>query len=156
MRGVGKSTFGRKLSSALKLKYIDSDRVFVKAHGYLRLFVEKKGFMEFRKEEERIVEQCLQPRCVLALGGGAIESQRIREKLKNEAIVIHLKARTSEIIDRLRKSNRPPLTKLPLEKEVPLILKKRTPLYESVATFSLTESQTTKDALRSLSSLCTS
>jgi shikimate kinase len=42
-----------------------------------------------------------------------------------------------EILERLQKLKRPPLTDLPLEKEVPMILKKRTPLYTSVATVAL-------------------
>jgi len=156
MRGVGKSTFGKKLSSELKLKNIDSDRIFVKMHGNIRTFVDQKGFKEFRKEEECIVQQHLQPRSVIALGGGAIESQRTRELLKDEAIVIYLKAKTSEIIDRLKRNKRPPLTNLPLEKEVPLIMKKRIPLYRDVATLSFNESQKVEDAIKSLSSLCSS
>ncbi|MDO8649030.1 MAG: 3-phosphoshikimate 1-carboxyvinyltransferase [Candidatus Peregrinibacteria bacterium] len=154
MRGCGKSTLGKSLAHALSLKSFDTDRVFERKHGNIRRFIEKHDWMKFRKEEERIVQACLQPGHVVSLGGGAIESKATRRRLREQAIVIHLKARSGELIERLKKAKRPSLTALPLEQEVPMILKKRTPLYQEVAHFSLPNSGSINDAVRSLRALC--
>lgn len=154
MRGCGKSTLGKSLAHALSLKSCDTDHVFERKHGNIRSFIKKHNWMKFRKEEERIVQACLQTGHVVSLGGGAIESKVTRRRLLEQAIVIHLKARSGELIERLKKAKRPPLTDLLLEQEVPMILKKRTPLYKEVAHFSLLNSDSIDDAVRSLRSLC--
>ncbi len=154
MRGCGKSTLGKSLAHALSLKSCDTDRVFERKHGNIRRFIERHDWMKFRKEEERIVQACLQPGYVVSLGGGAIESKATRRRLLEQAIVIHLKARSGKLIERLKKAKRPPLTALPLEQEVPMILKKRTPLYQEVAHFCLPTSDSIDAAVRSLRSLC--
>lgn len=156
MRGVGKSTLGRKLAASLRLKHVDSDRLFEKQCGDIRRFVEKKSWKAFRREEERIVAASLKPQHVVSLGGGAVESRRTRDLLKRESFVIYLKAHAASIIERLREDRRPPLTNLPLEAEIPLILGKRAPLYESVAHVTAHEPFSAQSVIRSLRSLCSS
>ncbi|MBI3618773.1 3-phosphoshikimate 1-carboxyvinyltransferase [Candidatus Peregrinibacteria bacterium] len=154
MRGVGKSTFGKKLASSLRLKHIDTDSVFERKHGSIRSYFQRKRLVEFRREEERIVAECLKPHCVVSLGGGAIESPATRKILKERAVVISLQARSSSILQRLKRDRRPPLTPLPLVKEVPLIMKRRRPLEESVAHISLREPHDLRFAIHSLRALC--
>lgn len=154
MRGVGKSTLGRQLAPSLGLKHIDTDSVFESRHGNIRTYFQKKGLVEFRKKEERIVAECLEPNSVVSLGGGAIESLATRKMLKERAVVIHLQARTSSILQRLKKDQRPLLTRFSLEREVPLVMKRRSPLYESIAHISLTEPHSAPSAIQSLQELC--
>lgn len=154
MRGVGKSTLGKQLAPSLGLKHIDTDSVFESKYGNIRTYFQKKGVVEFRKKEECIVAECLESNSVVSLGGGAIESHATRRRLKERAIVIHLQAPVSSILQRLKRDQRPPLTQLPLEREVPLIMKRREPLYESVAHIFLQEPHKIRSAVKSLQALC--
>lgn len=137
MRGCGKSNLARQLARRLKLKHVDTDKVFSAEHGDIRAFVEKNSWEAFRVKEADAVEACLRPGFVTALGGGAIETPRVRELLKKHATVIWMQVREKDMVERLKKLNRPALTDMPLEREVPMILKKRTPLYASVADLEL-------------------
>ncbi len=154
MRGVGKSTLGKQLASSLALKHIDTDSVFERKHGSIRTYFQKKRVKEFRKIEEDIVAESLKPNSVVSLGGGAIESVETRRILKERAVVVYLQARASSILQRLKKDQRPPLTQLSLEREVPLVMKQRRPLYESVARISLQEPHSVALAIKSLQALC--
>lgn len=133
MRGCGKSNLGKRLASKLKLTFVDTDAVFKKTHGEIGAYVKRNGWPAFRAEEERIVDNSLKPGHVVSLGGGAIESEKTRELLQREALTIWMQVTAKTITERLKKLKRPALTNMPLEKEVPMVLKKRTPLYKEVA-----------------------
>ncbi|MFA5272965.1 MAG: 3-phosphoshikimate 1-carboxyvinyltransferase [Candidatus Peribacter sp.] len=154
MRGVGKSTLGKQLASSLGLEHIDSDTVFERKHGNIQTYVQKKGWMKFREEEEWIIAECLQPRSVLSLGGGAVESAKTRRLLRSRSIAIHLQGSASSILARLKKDQRPSLTSLSLEQEVPLIMKRRAPLFQNAAHISLKEPHGIQSAIQSLQALC--
>jgi 3-phosphoshikimate 1-carboxyvinyltransferase len=139
MRGCGKSNLGKKLANKLKLKRIDTDAVFEKKHGKIGAFVQKRGWKPFRDEEEKIVAASLKSGYVVSLGGGAIESAQTRKNLMSEATVIWMQASARQTIQRLKKTKRPALTKMSLEQEVKTVLKKRDPLYKSVAAINLPE-----------------
>lgn len=133
MRASGKSRLGKKLATKLRLKHLDSDALFEKRHGPIRPFVKRKGWKSFRKIEEELIKENLKPGFVFSLGGGAIESPRTRKLLQRNAMNIFVTLSAPKIVKRLEKEKRPPLTRLPLTKEVPLILRKRTPMYRSIA-----------------------
>ncbi|MFH0851759.1 MAG: 3-phosphoshikimate 1-carboxyvinyltransferase [Candidatus Peregrinibacteria bacterium] len=154
MRGSGKSTLALALSKKLHLRHTDTDVVFERKHGPIRKFVLESGWNAFRKEEERIVSESLQPGTVVSLGGGAIESKLCRDRLKESAFVLRLSVPASIIIERLRAGGRPPLTDLPLDVEVRKVLKERTPLYRSVADLTLSETKNLSAIIRSLSPRC--
>ncbi len=137
MRGAGKSGLGRNMARKLKLTHVDTDRVFVDAHGPIGDFVQMEGWEAFRAEEERIVAECLKPGRIVSLGGGAIESAATRGHLKLDALTIWMQVRERDIIERLKVLKRPPLTNLTLEEEVPMVLSKRTPLFQEVASLTL-------------------
>jgi 3-phosphoshikimate 1-carboxyvinyltransferase len=133
MRGSGKSHLGRKVAAKLKLAHVDTDKVFIAAHGEIKTYVALHGWDAFRAEEERVVAEALRPGNVVSLGGGAIESAATRQALRKASVNVWLDVRAGEITERLKKLQRPALTDLPLEKEVPMILAKRNPLYAEVA-----------------------
>lgn len=137
MRGSGKSNLGRKLAKTLKLKHVDADKEFERLHGKIPAFVAQKGWHTFRAEEETIIEGLIVAGRVLSLGGGAVESPGVRDLLMRYCTVVWIQADTLTLIKRLKAGKRPALTDLPLEKEVPMILKKRSPWYRHVATITL-------------------
>lgn len=133
MRGAGKSTLGKALAGRLDRRHIDTDLVFIKKHGPILDYVKRNAWPSFRKAEEKIVATHLQKGNIVSLGGGAIESSPTRTLLNAEATVIWIQENVPTLLRRLRSASRPALTDLPLEKEVPQILHKRTPLYAGAA-----------------------
>lgn len=133
MRGVGKSSFGRKIASKLNIKHEDSDHLFEDAYGPIKLYISKNGWDEFRQREEEIIEQALRPGIVLSIGGGSLTSKKTRKLIKEKSVAIWLQARETELIKRLKSGKRPALTSLPLEQEVRKFLLERGPHYREVA-----------------------
>lgn len=139
MRGAGKSSLARRVGSLAHRRVVDTDHEIRSLHGQIDVFVQQKGWPAFRFEEEKVVAAHLKPGCVLALGGGAIESQSTRDLLKQKAVTIWVQMSEKGSIQRLRETKRPPLTDLPLEEEVRQVLVKRNPLYNDVATIAVPE-----------------
>jgi shikimate kinase / 3-dehydroquinate synthase len=88
--GAGKSTAARSAASALGRAAVDSDQVVEQRLGkpIERVFAED-GEAAFRQAEERIVLELLaapEPR-VVALGGGALGSDRVRAALAEHLVV---------------------------------------------------------------------
>lgn len=154
MRGSGKSTLAMALARKLRLKYRDTDAVFERRFGHIRPFVRKRGWAAFREHEERIVGESLKQGYVVSLGGGAIESKKSRDALRESAFVVYLSAHVPTLIGRLRKEGRPPLTALPLHAEVREVLKRRRPLYRSVANLTVSETESVSDVIHSLRKRC--
>jgi shikimate kinase len=83
--GAGKSTIGAMLAQSLGWDFLDVDTVIESRTGktVARIFAEQ-GEAAFRAlEVEAIREHTLREKLVLALGGGAIETQSTREHLAN-------------------------------------------------------------------------
>jgi shikimate kinase len=81
--GAGKSTVGPLLAKALGWRFIDLDQVLVQTEGasIAELF-KKHAEAGFRAlEEQAIVEALLLEGHVIALGGGALESELTRARL---------------------------------------------------------------------------
>ena len=154
MRGGGKTTLARKLAKKLSLKHIDTDDVIEQKNGKINALVKKCGWNMFREKEEIAVRQSINPGRVVSLGGGAIESKGTCELLEKKSIVIYLKEPASIIINRLKKKKRPPLTGLPLEREVKEIMKKRSPIYRRLADITVSSSDEVSGVIDSLSKLC--
>jgi shikimate kinase len=119
LMGVGKSSVGRRLASALDLPFRDADAEVESAAGRSipDIFAEL-GEPAFREGERRVIARLLdEPPHVLATGGGAFMDPKTRELIKQKAISIWLKADLDLLARRLaRKDNRPLLTgKDPIE-----------------------------------------
>ncbi len=133
MRGVGKSNLGKRLAAKLKLKFVDTDKMFEKKHGPIRPFVAEKGWPAFRSAEEDVLAEALVPGCIVSLGGGALISEKSRKLVRDRSIVVWLKASEKELVKRLGNEKRPSLTDLPLEEEVKKLVAERTPHYKEAA-----------------------
>jgi len=110
LMGVGKSSVGRRLASALGLPFRDADTEVETAAGRSipEIFAEL-GEPAFRDGERRVIGRLLEgPAHVLATGGGAFMSDETRALIKTNAISVWLKADLEVLARRVgRKDNRP-------------------------------------------------
>lgn len=119
LMGVGKSSVGRRLASALGLPFRDADTEVEAAAGRTipEIFAEM-GEPAFRDGERRVISRLLEgsPH-VLATGGGAFMNPETRALIKSRAISVWLKADLDVLARRVgRKDNRPLLAgKDPME-----------------------------------------
>ena len=108
--GVGKSSVGRRLASALSLPFRDTDSEVEAAAGrsISDIFTEL-GEPAFREGERRVIARLLeQPAHVLATGGGAFATPMTRDLIKSKALSVWLKADLDVLARRVaRKDNRP-------------------------------------------------
>ena len=107
--GAGKSTAAHSAAEALGTQAIDVDQVIEERLGKSieRIFSED-GEAAFREAEERIILELLSnpDRSVLALGGGAIASQAVRDALA-EQLVIWLDVDVETAWERCQGTGRP-------------------------------------------------
>src|SRR6185369_13452682 len=94
LMGVGKSSVGRRLASALNLPFRDADtEVEVAAGRSIPEIFAELGEAAFRDGERRVIARLLEgPPHVLATGGGAFMNPETRALLKEKAISVWLKA----------------------------------------------------------------
>ena len=86
--GAGKSTLGREAAERIDRSFVDVDELVEAEYGgtVAELFA-RDGEERFREVEEEWAVSMLEsgPGGVIALGGGAIESERIRQRLREVA-----------------------------------------------------------------------
>ncbi|WP_298259194.1 shikimate kinase [Bradyrhizobium sp.] len=132
MMGAGKSTIGRRLAARLALSFLDADTEIELAH---RLSIpdifEKYGEPYFRDGEARVIARLLDTgAAVIATGGGAVMRQETRERIREKAISIWLKADPDIIMRRVRRrSDRPLLQTADPEAAIERLLQEREPVY---------------------------
>ena len=88
--GAGKSTGARTLAAELGASAVDSDRELERALGEpIEQFFDRHGEAAFRAREEEMVCELLARGHgrVIALGGGAVQSERVREALGGHTVV---------------------------------------------------------------------
>jgi shikimate kinase / 3-dehydroquinate synthase len=88
--GAGKSTGARAIAAELGVDAVDSDRELEQALGEpIEAFFDRQGEDAFRAREEEIVCELLarNDARVIALGGGAVQSERVREALARHTVV---------------------------------------------------------------------
>src|SRR5436190_18828311 len=88
--GAGKSTGARALAAELGGQALDSDRELEARLGEpIESFFDREGEAAFRAREEEVVCELLEraDAPVIALGGGAAQSERGREALEPHTVV---------------------------------------------------------------------
>jgi shikimate kinase len=110
LMGVGKSSVGRRLATALDLPFRDADNEVEAAAGRTipEIFAEM-GEPAFRDGERRVIARLLEePPHVLATGGGAFVNPETRALIKSRAVAVWLKADLELLARRVgRKEGRP-------------------------------------------------
>jgi shikimate kinase len=104
--GSGKSTVGPIVANRLGWRFVDADDVVVAETGMpIHKFFSRFGEVEFRKREHQTIARLAsRDALVLALGGGAIETDAIRELLLNGAgtLLVHLEVTLATTLERCR------------------------------------------------------
>ena len=88
--GAGKSTGARSLAAELGAEALDSDRELEQRLGEpVESFFDREGEESFRAREEEVVLELLgrEDAAVVALGGGALGSEPVREALAGHTVV---------------------------------------------------------------------
>jgi len=97
--GAGKSTLGSEAARLLGRPFVDLDRELEGETGarVQELFAQR-GEAAFRELEEELAVEALADRtpAVLALGGGAVTSERVRESLAESALTVWLRVDVGE------------------------------------------------------------
>jgi shikimate kinase/3-dehydroquinate synthase len=107
--GAGKSTAARDIAAERGVRAIDADELLAERLGMpIPAFFEAHGEAEFRRREEELVLEllCGDDDAVVALGGGAVESERVREALRGHRVVL-LDIEADAAWSRCRFSDRP-------------------------------------------------
>jgi shikimate kinase len=132
MMGAGKSTIGRRLSGRLRLPFLDADIEIETAAGMsIPDIFETRGEPDFRDGEARVIARLLDGGpCVLATGGGAFMREDTRNRIRDKAVSIWLKADVDIIMRRVkRRSDRPLLKTADPAATVGRLIEERDPVY---------------------------
>ncbi|MEA2404770.1 MAG: shikimate kinase / 3-dehydroquinate synthase, partial [Thermoleophilaceae bacterium] len=90
--GAGKSSAVRSVAAEMGVEPLDSDKEFEGALGEpLEAFFDREGEAEFRRREEDLICALLErpDARAVALGGGALGSERVRDALAGH-VVVHM------------------------------------------------------------------
>jgi shikimate kinase/3-dehydroquinate synthase len=128
--GAGKTTVGDEVARRLHRPFHDVDREIENVHGSIWELFAEQGEAAFREIEARFVRDACGRRdpAVIAVGGGAVETQRLLHEL--DALVVHLDVAVETAWQRVRGSRRPLARD---EGEFRKRYAARQPLYEDVA-----------------------
>ena len=132
MMGAGKSTIGRRLSARLGMPFLDADTEIEAAAGMsIPDIFETRGEPDFRDGEARVIARLLDSGpAVLATGGGAFMRSETRDRIRDKAVSIWLKADADIIMKRVkRRADRPLLRNTNPEATVGRLIEEREPIY---------------------------
>ena len=132
MMGSGKTSIGKLLAKKINLPFYDSDEdIEDKLSLKISEIFETYGESWFREQEEKICIDILQKeKFVLALGGGAITNEGIRDSIAKNSLLIYLKTDENILFERLKNDKSRPLLKgTNLKKQINSILEDREKLY---------------------------
>jgi shikimate kinase len=113
LMGVGKSSIGRRLASALAMPFKDADSEIEAAAGRsIADIFAQFGEAAFRDGERRVIARLLEePPHVLATGGGAFDDAATRALIAQKTVSVWLKADLDVLARRVgRRDTRPMLT----------------------------------------------
>ncbi|HUV30452.1 MAG TPA: shikimate kinase [Acidobacteriota bacterium] len=111
--GSGKSTIGLRLAQRLKVPYYDTDAMIERMEdcSIVETF-RRSGERRFRSLETDVIARLcrgVDPHGVVALGGGAFQDKRNRERLLQNGLTVYLSCSAREIDRRLRRMQDRPL-----------------------------------------------
>jgi shikimate kinase len=135
--GAGKSSTGKILAGKLKMEYIELDSLVEEKAGKSVADIFKcDGEPVFRSIEADVAaEASRKDRAVISCGGGVVLNPANISGLKNNAVIIYLKADPDVILQRVKESTeiRPLLQSADPARSIGELLKSRRPLYEQAA-----------------------
>lgn len=113
--GTGKTSIGKRLSSHLKMRYIDTDNVIERdSQRWISDIFEQDGEQAFRDlESEAVIKVSKLRNHVISTGGGVVLREENIIVLKEFAIVVCLTATPEEIFRRIGHQTHRPLLRTP-------------------------------------------
>src|SRR5438445_1719177 len=133
MMGAGKYTIGRRLAARLRLPFLDAD-IEIEAGAGMSIpdIFETHGEPHFRDGEARVIARLLDGGpAVIATGGGAFMREETRNRIRDKAVSIWLKADVDVIMKRVkRRADRPLLQTEDPAATVSRLLEAREPVYQ--------------------------
>ena len=132
MMGAGKTSVGRRLAGVLGVPFRDADVEIETAAGCtINEIFERFGEPAFRSGERKVIARLLtDPPHILAAGGGAFVDEETRNRIKESAVSIWLRAPLDLLIQRvLRKDTRPLLRNTDSRATLERLLREREPIY---------------------------
>ena len=108
--GAGKSSVGRRVAGELARAFVDADTAIEDRAGMtVPDIFSRRGEVWFRRTEAEVIRGLIQERepGVLALGGGALGSEKTRGLLGREADVVWLRVTPEVAWTRVEGSDRP-------------------------------------------------
>lgn len=136
MMGSGKTTMGRSLARQLGKIFVDSDEEIQKRTGVtIQHIFDVEGEAGFRQRETATIRELVQRgNMVLSTGGGAVLAEQNRSLLRQNGIVIYLKADVHDLWQRTRHDrNRPLLQTADPYAKLAELHHQRDPLYQESA-----------------------
>jgi len=131
--GVGKTTIGRRVSAALNIEFYDTDEYIKKCEKMpVHELLKKKGAKYFEGAQRFAVSTLTQNEgCLISTGGDAVMDEFNLSRLRENGILVWLKASSETIFKNTRNSavKRPVLYHATLE-EIADMIKEREPYYE--------------------------
>ena len=131
--GAGKSTLGAQAAERLGRRFVDLDRELERSLGQTipEVFSER-GEAEFRELETEVTLETLanERPAVVALGGGAVETERIRDALREHAFTVHVEVDPATAWTRVGGGDRPLAQD---EQRFHALHEQRAPIYKEVA-----------------------
>src|ERR1700716_1782238 len=134
MMGAGKSTIGRRLAARLHLPFADADTAIEEAASMsIPDNFETHGEAYCRNGEARVIARLLDNGpAVIATGGGAFMREETRDRIREKAVSIWLRAAAEIIMRRVRRrADRPLLQTENPEATVSRLLEQREPVYQN-------------------------
>jgi shikimate kinase len=134
MMGAGKSTIGRRLAARLRLSFVDADAEIEAAHAGMTIpeIFAAHGEPYFRNGEARVIARLLENGpSVLATGGGAFMREDTRNRIRDKAVSIWLRADADIILRRVkRRADRPLLQTADPAATIGRLIEERHPVYQ--------------------------
>ena len=135
--GAGKSSVGRALGKILQCEVMDTDAQIEKQSGkkISEIFTED-GEPVFRALEKEVVLDALKNSLgVVALGGGSVLDDEVANYLRQSNLLIaYLEVSISQAAPRVGFNKERPLLALNPRQQWMVLMEKRRPIYESLAT----------------------
>jgi shikimate kinase len=136
MMGSGKSTIGRLLAAATGWPFVDNDLLLERATGLTaRELLGTRGEGALRAAEAAALVAGLAepPPHIVAVAAGTIEDARLRQRLRDAATVVWLRADSAALAVRAADADHRPWLDTDAQKWLGDTAAKRAALYESVA-----------------------
>lgn len=137
-RGCGKTTVGVALAQALDRDFVDTDNyLLTTTRMSVADIVAQEGWNGFRARETQALKSVTSPDVVVATGGGMVLAEGNRQFMREQGVVIYLRAPAQILAGRLEafpeEGQRPTLTGKPIVDEIVEVLAAREALYRQAA-----------------------